>query len=340
MTFGSDPELLSSSYVGFDFGSSNSSFSMVSQNDMEVYAERANNRSWLSLGDLVPILPYPASVPLARYLAEANNDKRENLGREVIEGVLSIVAYISYLEWCSLKKNKQTSYFKGLPHRSAGPLWALTKHCLSNLDGNARFSRKLIPFIKSSAYQEIEEIVDKIADGKHGKLSAIDYPSAIRTMANLLANALSDLEFGSFENVTKRPFSSIFTGTFRSAKGNSRPFISLYEYEGPKIFSEEAIYICDIEKSIALDLSPLMFWAKPPSSSPSSNVDLYLYDSAKLKENSLVFKAVQPREGLTITSSGEFKAVYDVILTMRSNDPDLSVIDDVALRRGDDDTEE
>jgi molecular chaperone DnaK (HSP70) len=48
-------------YIGFDFGTSNSSVSVVSRADVKVYERRARDKSWLELNDLVPVLPYPVA---------------------------------------------------------------------------------------------------------------------------------------------------------------------------------------------------------------------------------------------------------------------------------------
>lgn len=177
MTFGGAERSLPNSYVGFDFGSSSSSVSVVSEADISVWNERSRNPGWLELNDLSQALPYPAAAPLAYFIAETRSTERlEELGRESVEGILAVAAYVAYMEYCSVPKHPSTCLFKGVAHRSAGPLWGLLKQTLEAMSAATEGISMRMRVRLEPAYAEIDKMIYNIADSKHGKLSEIDYP--------------------------------------------------------------------------------------------------------------------------------------------------------------------
>ena len=114
-----------SSYIGFDFGTSTSSFSLVSKNEVNVYRERANDRNWSELSELIAVLPYPVAAHLARYLGETHAEALFKRGRAAFEAALTYLSYLAYTNYLRHKGRQNSALFRGLAHRSAGPLWSL-----------------------------------------------------------------------------------------------------------------------------------------------------------------------------------------------------------------------
>jgi hypothetical protein len=54
MTFGAE-SAVGEAYIGFDFGTSNSSFSYIEQGAIKAYSERGRDKNWLELSDLVSV---------------------------------------------------------------------------------------------------------------------------------------------------------------------------------------------------------------------------------------------------------------------------------------------
>ncbi|MET1045386.1 MAG: hypothetical protein ABWX70_01575, partial [Hyphomicrobium sp.] len=106
-------------YLGFDFGTSTSSLCYVDGNDIRVYSNRAGDRTWLGLSALTEVLPYPTAYPLARYLSESSVELMEKWGREALEAMLMLSAYVAYAEHCAAG-GAPGSVFKTLRQRSAG----------------------------------------------------------------------------------------------------------------------------------------------------------------------------------------------------------------------------
>ncbi len=331
MTFGGDRSL-PKSYVSFDFGSSSSSFSVISEADISVWDERSRNPSWLELSDLLRVLPYPAAAPLAYFIADTG--RLQELGRESVEGLLAVAAYVAYMEYSSVPGHPSTKLLKNLAHRSAGPLWAFLKQVLEAMGSTDGIAKRMRTRLEPK-YREIDQIISNIAKEKHGKISPIDFPYVIQMLGNMLTASLGGWLIGSFEDVQRKRVSRRFIGTFREITGNGQPFVNVYDYEGDEAFSEESVYLYNQSEYKVLCLTPLLFWYADQNSR-RRETDLYLFDSANSSTNSVTFKAVQPREELVAAEGDDdLDGPYRTILEMRQEDPSLPMYSNVVVTRRD-----
>jgi len=87
-------------YVGFDFGTSNSSVSYVDNASITAYEKRKSESSWQELNEIAYELPYPAAEPLLRYLECTSSNAKEiaNTAREAFEAALATAAYCAYAD--------------------------------------------------------------------------------------------------------------------------------------------------------------------------------------------------------------------------------------------------
>jgi hypothetical protein len=86
--------------------------------------------SQMELSDLVDALPYPASYPLARFLAETTSDQMDRWGREALEGMLGLAAYIVFAEHCTFKEDQKERTTQ-LHLQRNGPDTIVARHALS-----------------------------------------------------------------------------------------------------------------------------------------------------------------------------------------------------------------
>jgi hypothetical protein len=112
MTFAPN-EAVGETYLGFDFGTSTSAFSYVSNHEIAEIEERSQSAGWRELSELVNDLPYVAASPIARFLSETDHKKRIDRGREAVEGLLTLAAYAAYADFCAHSQNT-SSHLKGL----------------------------------------------------------------------------------------------------------------------------------------------------------------------------------------------------------------------------------
>lgn len=337
MTFGADSSL-GNTYLGFDFGTSNCSLSIVQRDDVKIYKDRAHNKNWLALNELLAELPYPAAVPLAALLAEPDSERVISLGREVIESMLSLAAYIAFAEYCTTARHGHSFMLKGLQHRSAGPLWAMIRQAMNALGSKARFSRGYASLLNDPFYPELDDVISQIALEKHGKLSAgVDYPRIITIFGNVTNGVFASKLFGYFDEVRKTPFKEEYRGIFRNAKGPYTLFTDRYEYRGPFSLSSEEAFLIDPEQGEALPLSPLLIWGLDVDFGKANTRDLFFFDSERPKQSIFTYKAVQPRQEFRVPNLDEMSILYYKLSALKEKDPELQIVS--GLRIGSNRTE-
>lgn len=315
MTFATE-EVQGETYLGFDFGTSTSACSFVSSSDIQWVEERSKNANWLELAELVGELPYPAAAPLARYMSEKDAERRLDRGREAVESMLTLSAYLALSEHCSLP-GVTSAHFKNMAHRSAGPLWAVLKNCLRAERPDLLYCSVLRPLTQKHQ-NTIDQWIDQIANSKHGRSSNVDYVTFLGLLGNQIAKALNENCLGVFEGVTPKRFSQgRFKGLLRELRGPSQTFIHVHEYEGPIAFSDEDVYIVDPKRGTALNLSPLYFWGLNAANS-HHEIDLFEYDT--FKGGGFLFKPIQPGNECIISADSHLKDIASAISALRERE--------------------
>jgi hypothetical protein len=316
MTFAAN-EAIGETYLGFDFGTSTSAFSYVSNHEIAEIEERVHSAGWRELSELVNDLPYIAAAPLAHFLSEIDSKKRADRGREAVEALLTLAAYIAYADYCA-HSTKVSSHFKGLAHRSAGPLWALLRNLIKTESRSLTLSAPLRDLFEGPNYTQFNQWIDEIAKSKHGKEFSIDYVSLLGHLGNNIAKLFSEHIFGVFESVTPKRFASKkFQGIFRILTGASQTFINVLEYEGSQPFADSDVFIVNPKLGTALNLSPLLLWGLNRFRL-DEEPELFEFDSVKNEQ--FAYKAVRFRAECTVHAKSEFEEVWARLAQMREQD--------------------
>ncbi|MDQ0333040.1 hypothetical protein QFZ88_005422 [Mesorhizobium sp. YL-MeA3-2017] len=316
MTFASE-EAGSATYLGFDFGTSASSCSFVDSADVQMIQERSRSSSWRELSELLSDLPYPVAAPLARFISEMDSERRQQKGRDAADSLLTLAAYIAYMDLCSSKAGG--GLFKGFTQRSAGPLWGLIKTCLSGNQARLDFASPLSTLIKPENMEQIDSWIAGLNSGKHGRRQAVDWVGFLSLLANQVARVFETRRLGVFEGVVAKRFNAgSYAGIFRVLHGPSQTFVDVLDYSGKHPFSDEIVYLIDPPGGRALALSPLYFWGLERNPLEPATVDIYEYDHDG--RGSFGYKTTQLSEGLTIGPAGEWAGIYEQLATMRSKD--------------------
>ena len=319
----------SEAYVGFDFGSTNSAYSFVERSAITAFTARGRDKGWLDLESLLNDLPYPVANAFKRFVAETNQDRFAPRALAAMEAALAYAAYVSYMETCALDDRRVTAMFKGLAHRSAGPLWKLFKDAQRRLDKRARISKELRALLldEQECFALINQAVDDVAKFKHEKSAAIDYRRVLTTIGNAIRRSLVGRAFGSFENVRKKSFSPAFEGEFRIAAGPHLPFVQVIGYEGSQSFSDEELYLIDIEEGTALPMFPLMFWSSARANQKFESPDLFLFDCLDGKgSEAFSFKASASTEVLLARQGGDFSLLAESLRRIRCQDEHIQTV--------------
>jgi hypothetical protein len=260
MTYG-EKTTVGEAYVGIDFGTSNSSISYVEQQAVKVYTERASDKGWRDLNDLVSTLPYPASNPLVRFIGSSNDRDVKDRFASAFESLLFTTLTIAYVDYRATPEAKKSSIFRNFTKGSAGPIWAVLRSVLEKRPKGSFFLDKLNGLLEDRTKVAINLAIEAINDHKHRRASTYQgHREILAVLGNTLNQALDGWRFGQFESVTKKGFSSQNIGLFRAAHGTHPPFVDIYAYIGPETFSEMEAVLVSPELKLAIRLSPFLFW--------------------------------------------------------------------------------
>lgn len=316
----------SNAYIGFDFGSSNTSISFIDEKSIKIYQTRRQEEGWQDLSNLVETLPYPASSPLASYLCQRDLDKRVIHSIKFAENTLSFLSYIIYLELCATRDIK-SKIFKGFTQRSAGPIWKLLQTCFNKISSDSLFcSNYGVLLNNESNLNLIDNFITQVSQFKHDKISSneIDTERPVKILANLCSRIFEHYCFGYFEEVKKQKFKNSNSGLFRIAHGKP-PFTRSAIYEGKELFSPESAILINCKKNILIKLDPLIFWESCDHHQDLHNGHCYFYDKIS-KKNVVNFTAINYPCNILATSDNKLSEYLDFIIEMKEKDIPREII--------------
>ena len=278
----------SSRYIGFDFGTSNTSLCFITNRDIHEINLRSTDSSWLELKELIPKLPYPISWPIRKYLSIKNLDNSVENARDAYESMLCFAAYTAACELIATGGMKPT-IMKSFQHRSMGPLKDLLFNCLQRLGKNPEFAK---PFwtIFNRFTDETNNAIKEFNEHKHKKRSSMEVNAHehLRILANICREFMTNKVFGYFEYTQAGRFrKKEYSGTFRIAHDN-RPFYDSCQYSCNECFELSEPFIVDLINNRALSLLPFYFFEE--SASNQSENKCYVFD--KIVKEKVSFKVV------------------------------------------------
>lgn len=320
MTYG-EKTTLGEAYVGFDFGTSNSSVSYVEQQAVRVYTERASDKGWQELNDLVNVLPYPAAYHLARFLGSTSEAEiRERFG-VAFESLLFSILALAFVDYRTTIEARKSSIFRQFTKGSAGPIWSVLRSILERKAKQTLLLPKFNTLLELRTRSAIDAAISAINDMKHHRVS--DYTGhreVLSILGNALNGALTGWRFGQFEDITKRGFSSKYTGIFRAAHGSHGPFVEIHEYEGSETFSNMEAVLVSPERGDVVRLSPLMFWTSP---SGHAQQDVALLDSTS--EASSNYRLVGGGGAVDVGKASELVDLHEMCVELSQGDHSTSL---------------
>jgi hypothetical protein len=290
--------------------------------------ERSRSPGWRELTELLSDLPYPAAAPLARFISERDSERRVQRGREAAESLLTVGAYVVYLDLCARRSGG--GLFKGFTQRSAGPLWGLIRACIVGNEAKLDFAAALAPLTRPDNAEQIDLWIGALNSDKHGRRQAMDWISFLGLLGNHVARVFENKRLGVFESVVAKRFHvGSYTGIFRVLHGSSQTFVDVYEYSGPHQLSDEMVYIVDPASGRALPLSPLYLWGLERNPADPSVIDMHEYDTDR--RSRFGYKSTQPSEGLEVAQDGDFVIIHQQLVEMRGKDQSCIIMTDLNL---------
>ena len=331
MTF-NRPEHNPKAYLGFDFGTSNSSISYVDQRTVQEYEQRSGSERWSTLNEMVPHLPYPVAEALARFLGQ-RTDLLFQSGLECIESALAMASYIAYSEMraCGRPSPKLSKLFRGFTQRSAGPLWKLLQEAIGQLP-NSRVCEPFREMLGSNLRDIVDSGISACSQHKHQKIDAnsVDLNRVVKILMETLGKCLRDGGWllGSFDNVQKKAFSSNYFGLFRVHHGTP-PFTRCFEYEGKESYSWNEPFLVRPAEGVALPLLPLMFWDHCSQHLDSDSGHLFLFDRWDRTNDTFSFKACGMKYSCTVSEKGKYGSLWRDLRALRECDESINWLEEV-----------
>ncbi|GFE56809.1 hypothetical protein [Geobacter sp. AOG1] len=275
-----------SKYIGFDFGTSNSSICYLSNEQIHALEVRNNDSQWLELKELVSKLPYPISYPLRKYLRFENQDQSIKDARAALEGMLAFAAYTIASEL--LSKGELGGLFKDFL-RSMGPLKDIICKGMRVVKGSSGFAGEYNK-ISGDYLDALNKAIFDLNQHKHDKLSAekIDVHETLKAFANICNLAMQGKVFGYLEHIKNIKFSkNKYTGLFRKAS-DSQPFVESLDYAGEHSFPINEPLLVDIKTGKCISMLPFYFFEE--CSDRVGSIKCYVFD--KYEKGKVSYKAV------------------------------------------------
>jgi hypothetical protein len=180
-------------------------------------------------------------------------------------------------------------------------------------------------------FSMIDSAVREVAKEKHDKVATVDFTRVLRAVCNIVADGLSGLLFGFFEEVTQKAFSQDYEGVFRNLRGAGGPFVELYRYTGSYSFAKNQILLIDTAKSAAIDLNPLYIWGLNSLAGDNKPADLYMFDGVKGK--GYAYNAVQDRTEVGVEAGDLLGSLWELLNDLRNRDLEAAVRSNVQMTR-------
>ena len=288
----------------------------MEQQAVRVYTERASDKGWQELNDLLNVLPFPAAHNLAKFLGSASESEIKDRFSSAFESLLFTILAVAYADYRTTIESRKSLIFKQFAKGSAGPMWAVLRLLLEKKSRQANFLPKLGTLLELRTKTAIDLAIDAINDKKHHRTSSYaGHREVLAILGNALNVALEGWRFGQFEEVTKRGFSSKYTGIFRAAHGSHGPFVEIYSYEGPQTFSNMEAVLVSKDLSQALHLSPLLFWTLPAE---HLEQDIALLDSTS--EASSSYRLVSTSGAINVDPSSDLADLHRMCIEATQSD--------------------
>jgi hypothetical protein len=151
---------------------------------------------------------------------------------------------------------------------------------------------------------------------------------AIKLLGNIFRDYCGKIQFGYFEDVQKKSFSTLYQGKFRLAFGAHTPFVDVLNYEGRHTFSEDQCVLLCADTGSALLLEPLMFWFNGGHDSVNSVPDLFFYDIEE--KTGFSYKRVGSKGKLLLTSEN-FDSLIGYLKQIKEQDANTNILNNISI---------
>ena len=300
-------------YVGFDFGSSNSSICCLSNDVIESTSAKNLSAAWRGMAQALNHLPFPASFGVQVYLSCHDSSSVFDAALAAYEGCLGTLAYSMASEAIQLRPELARRLLKGFQHRSLGPLRALLAESARELNQIGHFFSGSL--VDGEVLDEIDKAIRNFTNVKHHKAKTTEFKwhEHLEFLVRILVKAFEGLLFGyCATSAPERMRLSRHQGVFVVGHG-SKPFVVHRQYSSKTAISRAAALIVDSERSRAICATPLFLWMDGGAAGDQS---CYLIDDFDARGKTLL-KASDRKE--VVEASDLDPAVVPLIEKLRQS---------------------
>ena len=288
----SDEHKSSASYLGIDFGTTNSSVSFISQDSIEKYSKQQQDEKFLINKYLIEDAPYLISLPYAKFINEYELEKKSRKFRIYYENSLSLLLYTLI---CELRYNSIPSKFLFDEYmRASGSLYTAICNILPQINKKCIFSNQIAPILNDNKNRSVlKEANAFLIDYKHGSTinAAFNYEPILSLLSNINFNLFNNNNFGFFNNIYNDSFTDLISGGFILAKGNGVFTVT----ENAKVnakFKPLHPYLFSKDYDYGISLFPFMFWCTCNTHFDSDFGHLYVFDRIVPSTSALKYTAI------------------------------------------------
>lgn len=269
------------SYIGFDFGTSSSSISMLTEKDVKLTKIRSTESSWVELNEALQFLPYPVALPLRKYLDVKMSAQSVTVAREAFEAALAFIAYAAAAE-CCLLGTAPDELFKNFQHRSMGPLKDLLYRSLDKLKSSCNFVESLAVLV-SKRKDEINQAVTDFTNHKHEKLDENDFDchAHLSLIVNCCVELMKGKKFCYCIASQPVPFQSGQHKGVLKVAHDIPPFVDSLNFTAHCQIGQELAIIVEEDNGAVLPIFPFLFWSQESQS--MNGMECYWYDKPPAK---------------------------------------------------------
>lgn len=248
-------------YVGLDFGTSNSSICLLSNESIERVERRSSSGQWQGLSDTLAGTPFPAATALRKYLAQHDAARMFDVAIAAYEACLALLAYGMAAD--VLYEDPSWGGLANFRHRSLGPLKALLT--ASSDRATEGFCVKAPGRVARIQY--LDEASRHFTEVKHhqARQDSPKWFNYVEDIARATVGALSGNYFGYCATSKRVPFENRFEGTFKVAH-DQPPFVEHYKYSSKEAIDPTVALMFDPKRRKARSLTPLLVWQQESAS--------------------------------------------------------------------------
>ncbi len=246
-------------YIGFDFGTSNSSICTLTNEQISLTAKRQENDVWQGLSKCINNLPFPVAIAVRKFLSTRDINLIPSVARETFESCLAFMAYCAASEAASL--GKLGNIMNGFAHRSLGPLKQILKMSLDAMGESSQFSSEF-KILFNQYNNKFNQAIDDFNNHKHDKLSGenINWQEYVELLVKILSKSFIKQSFGYCSTCNQVPFQvNKYEGIFVFAHDNA-PFVDTTKYHSSIAIDSSLAILYDKENHKALSMTPFVFW--------------------------------------------------------------------------------